>query len=581
MITGPIELAIIFRFLEFLVEDHLKGQGVLINGFKMSVLHSSSKMFGEVSIKFNTKERKCFKTFIEELENIVRKKTGRINKEKEVADTYQVEQMLSYLNENPITCNMLLRITEAKRLTKIVEMLGISITKIVPKSYYIQDEHKRATSIFGPNKIIYVSHDDNKQSTLYYVRNNKELIPQSKSPPKPIIFELKCGHIANKRLDNPLELRKNNPTANLVLKCPDKDCFYVTNEKEAKEYLKDDYDNYFNVKEPNKLACIFDGIIDSTNITLDSEHSACIRCMNCLLFYMENKKKFTFFNEKKEPNPLKCPVPGCNYTSTFNDFYRAIERKRVEEILKKLNEESKVEFQPNKFCPMCNKTIKKKDKEVIEHEYDKCNAWYHKACLRNHLDEYSKTRGLHEVFCISCNVNFPSEDIVNLLSAPNDCLKRLEENFREKAVTLICAFCGTLAQSIDCNSKTIKCKCGKKFCRYCGGDPNERCFPQYKLIEELSKDYKCVLPCPKCLQLNVAQEKTLVTVCVNCKARMCGECGANQEVIKYHGSKYHRPDCTSAKDYVKGELNCPFCKEKQCIRPGKLDRGELLESENG
>jgi len=570
VITGPIELAILFRFLEFLVE----GQEFLISELKMSVLHSSSKVFNEISVKFNIEERKCFKAFTEELKKIVTKEDG-------VKDNYQVEHMLSYLNENPITYNVLLRIIEAKTFAKIVKILRIPITQILPGTYYIQNNYESAAPIVGPDKVIYVCHNDNKQSTLYYIRNNKELTYPPNAPSKPdknAVFELQCGHIANKRFDRPLELRKVNPTANLVLKCPERNCFYVTNEKEAKKYLGDDYDAYFNVKEPNKLACIFDGKIDPTNISLDIEHFVCIKCMNCLLFYME-KKKFTYFNEKKELNQLKCPVPGCDYTSTLKDFYRAIQKEELKKILKSINEEKKADNQPKKFCPVCNKNIIKKNKEVIEHEHDKCNAWYHKACLTNRLNEYSKTQGIHEIFCISCNMNFPSEDIANLFSGPNDCLKKLEENFREKAVTLICVYCGTLSQSIDYNNKTIKCKCGKKFCRYCGGDPNEHCFPRYKLIEELSKDYKCVLPCPRCLQLNVAQSKTLVTACVNCKARMCGECGADQEAIKYHGSRYHRPDCSSARYNIKGELYCPPCEKKKCTRPVELDGGEIPKSE--
>ena len=61
---------------------------------------------------------------------------------------------------------------------------------------------------------------------------------------------------------------------------------------------------------------------------------------------------------------------------------------------------------------------------------------------------------------------------------------------------------------------------------------------------------------------------------------MCGECGADQEIINYHGSKYHRPNCSRSKIVVKEKLSCPLCnKGKKCKNPKDFDKGELVPEE--
>jgi Trp operon repressor len=580
VITGPIELAIVFGFLEFLVEDCLKGQKVLLTSFRVAVLHKNNKFFDKISIELQPNEKSCFKAFIEELKNIVDKEQiqgylSSMDKKVGVAGSYQVEELISFLNSNPTIYSTLLRITEGKSCSQIVEMLGVSITLLTPGSYYIKNEFKSTASIFTSEQTIYVSHDDNKQSTLYYTRNNKEFIPIPKAKPvQKAVFELPCGHLFNRRFDTPLKLREANPNANLVLKCPDKNCYYVISKVDAKKYLGDDYDTYYNVKELNETACIFDGRIVSNSIKVDSQHYICIKCMNCYLDYIK-KKKFTYFDKEKNLNALKCPVPECKSTFTFKNFYSALPKKEIETIRARYNDNGPKKSL-KKHCPLCKKEAKKEDKGVIEHE---CNTLYHKICLMEYVDKSYLTQGLHEIFCSVCVINFPSEDIAGLFSDSSDCLKRLKKNMEEKAVTLTCPFCGVLSQTLDYNNPTRKCKCGKSFCRYCRGHPGDKCFPRYKVIEDLLESYKFVFPCPRCLQFNVTQTKTMVTACVNCKARMCGECGADQDVIKYHGSKYHRPGCHNGKSNVNGTFDCPLCKIKECVKPGKLDCGELSKSE--
>ena len=66
---------------------------------------------------------------------------------------------------------------------------------------------------------------------------------------------------------------------------------------------------------------------------------------------------------------------------------------------------------------------------------------------------------------------------------------------------------------------------------------------------------------------------------MNCYITFCSECGADEEIIRYHGSKYHRPKCNKGKDIKEGLSVCPLCETKKCQMPNDLDDGELSKAE--
>eukprot|EP00826_Nyctotherus_ovalis_P052035 TRINITY_DN6550_c0_g2_i1.p1 TRINITY_DN6550_c0_g2~~TRINITY_DN6550_c0_g2_i1.p1 ORF type:complete len:204 (-),score=27.24 TRINITY_DN6550_c0_g2_i1:95-706(-) len=192
-----------------------------------------------------------------------------------------------------------------------------------------------------------------------------------------------------------------------------------------------------------------------------------------------------------------------------------------------------------------------------------------------------KSKGIHNIMCKACKGHFTISEVCELFPKDSDIVVLLKRSYESMAVTLMCPGCKKFYRAEDCLKRMVKCECGKVICRLCAKVSSKNCYPRYEIIKSLSKVYHAehVLPCPNCMQLNIFVKREKNAVCVNCYASFCGECGADAETIKCHGSKYHRPDCIRAKFKAKLPSACPLCSKKKCKAPGKLDNGELPKSE--
>ena len=391
-VDGTLEFTIMLRFIEFLIHDHFEGKNILIGQFNTAVRHSSSAVFEKIKgVSFTSIEKQGFMELMKQLDEILKltAKSEPQDPKMGTPGSYHVKKLIELFNKDQAACRILQKIVEAKNCKMISEFLGITIVTLSPDLKTIS-EFKGTSGIFKSDEIIYVNHIDNNACCLYYnPKRIDKLLPSSKSvvipPGRTCIFPLQCGHIWNIKFNNPMSIREANPNANLVLKCPEKLCFYVPNDELAKKILVDNYDDFYKPKKVNETACIFDGMINPSNIMIDKKHYMCVKCMNLFLSYKKNnpnpKNRFQYFNDKKVPNMLNCPYPGCTEKFGFKQFFRALDKSELQDIQKMLKGNSSI-VNPNKeiYCLLDQKISGAESKDKIEHK--QCKGSYHKSCLK-------------------------------------------------------------------------------------------------------------------------------------------------------------------------------------------------------
>jgi len=564
-VVGPIEFALIVRFLEFIIQSYEEGGIELLKEFKEAIL-TSSELFKNIRKEY-IHNIEVIKVFIEELYKIIESHDDSFN-------------LINLLNGNNEMCSELTQLIFGKHCEEICNFLNVPVTFIQAGEYRILKEYKPHSPIFSSDKIIYLYHKDDVNSCLFYSRGKINLdasnpMPKVKLGKKPLLetFELPCGHIWDTKTDTEqvLTLRHNNPTSNLILKCPNKECYHIINTQEAKSILNTQFDYYFPIIV-NKSSCIIDGITDKPLIQMDTEHSVCVDCMRCLIKYkLENPlEHFEYFDDNNIISNMQCPVPDCSSKFSLELYFRLLEGKELAEIIKNHMKAFKTIT-----CAECNKQIENDNYT----EHNECKAKYHKKCLLSNIVQCVENRGIHNVMCKGCEGHFEVSEVCSLFPKDSDIPALLKRNYEERAVSLKCPYCKKFNRNEDWQKRMIKCSCGKTICRLCIMSSSKNCYPRYEVIKSLYKIYhsEIILPCPNCMQLNIFIKKERIGVCVNCYANFCGECGADAEVIKYHGPKYHRPNCTRAKP--KAKPVCPLCSKKKCKVPGKLDNGELPKNE--
>jgi len=573
-ILAPIEFAILFRFMELLIEERVKGNERPMAEFNENVVSLSGNKSEHMYIKA-LNNRKSFRNVFQQLNEDFKEKrilenSGQVPDSLKPSAAYI--KSLANCFKNSKTSNAFYEIVKGKDTKSLNKFFNVPIQLIRIADYTVLEKHEPNSCPFSINPIIYLSVIKEGEYKLFY--DKKESSP-IKKPNKNFII-LPCLHRwdLTKHTTAALTLKFDHPEAKLVLKCPEPFCFEILDTNMAKKALGTEYDKFFKVSDKlDKTACIIDGTITESNIKMDNKHYMCIKCMN---MYLSIKRHL---DSSHKAIPINCPVKDCNAKILPKQYFLALDKEEMKAIANALRgpEEEKGKEKRICVCSYCLKTASNSD---IKHN---CGSYSHTSCLKKFVCERSAICASYEILCKSCGFPFCSKTIEGLFGAGDPVSITLKRNLKEKAISLRCEACKSIPKE-TCTTNFITCTCKKKYCRLCGSIAEaHNCYPRHGRINQLAvnnTEVKDVLPCPNCKQLNLLFVQELVTICVNCKCTFCGECGADQKVINYHGSEYHRPNCSRAKGSVKAKLLCSLCeKGKKCKKPKNLEDGELPAEE--
>lgn len=617
-VSGPLEVAIAVRFFEILLQENICMPTYLEELIALVPAKKSQMFKGFNDNNLTPGEFNEFKGLIEKIKKFVpaiSEFSSLISKT--AANMYaslqrQVAELIKELNKSSDLCMIVLKMMGyGKTIQDIANNIRLPIQILEHSSYKPLSNSQYASLLMdplNPKSVISIAKVSENQYEILYIpievtalQNKEPQIQENHYANKPA-FALKCGHIWAPKFDTPKLLNlKSKPVIEIAPKCQFENCFYVLNNYELeKAFDKEQFDKFMKIAgsyEPN--ACVFDGSLNQSNIKIDDKHYICVRC--CAAYVAQCKKDakkedkghFKTVNGVIKPIPLKCPVHDCKNQFDLNQYAKCLKKSELKEIEEKMKPMNAVPIKTI-LCEICKKDIlgdpnvcrhtkpNKKDAENIKKE---ACALYHKKCLIEMCKELSKTKGIHEIVCKKCDMPFSKEGIENILKDNKDVLDKLKSNYNDKAETLKCPDHGQRMDPVERDKPIIKCPlCNCSVCRLCNNDQcnGVKCYPRYKRITELrNAGYKYIFPCPRCKQLNVMKLQEYSSICINCNAMFCGYCGADEEVIKNHGSTYHRPGCTRPGKLEKNGIDCELCKANQkfCKKPQELDNGELPKNE--
>ena len=502
-IMGPMEFAVLIRFMELLIKERLEGNENLMKDFYNSVVNNSSAIFDKSAHnQLNSIDIKQLKELFEVIngdfkEKLEAEKNGQVPSELGATWAYVGSMMVTL--DQPLICETLYKLVKGKKGEELCEYFGVTINVLDYPDYNVKMSFQPKFRPFKDNAVIHVATITNDECRLMYDNASDGL---NKIVNKKNKITLNCGHDWDLSYHTTVALNKkfDYSEANMALKCPELLCFEMLDEKMARMVLGVQYDDYFKVSERvNKTACIIDGISITGNFKLDDEHYMCAKCLNNYLSVTKHLDK----NNK----PISIPCPICKAEVTFKQYFKALSKQELIEIQTLLKSSSgvgsKVSSSKTFFCQICSKAIPKITSEIIVHL---CNDKVHKNCLKSSVKDQCGTSAIHEIFCKTCATPFPMKTIEELFPSNDPVLVSLISNFNERAITLMCKKCHSFPDDV-CLSKQIKCKCGNKFCRLCNStSDSHKCYPRNEFIDNLAisnNNVRNIFPCPRCLQLNL------------------------------------------------------------------------------
>lgn len=339
---------------------------------------------------------------------------------------------------------------------------------------------------------------------------------------------------------------------------------------------------------------------DPTNIKTCDMHSVCIPCLRCYLSYLEGGV-LKHLNSIGEEIKRNCPKKTCGKKFDVKNYFKILTKEEAAILLaewksfkKPINPQNKdinksVIKEAELYCPVCQKIIGKQNLTKMA----PCKHIVHTQCMIEIIKDLPSTKSIHDVFCETCGKPYDYREIEKLIKNEEGGEQKIAElkgNYTLKADFLKCACCGQ-AVKFEGNSYPgqLKCSiCQEDVCRLCKNLKHEgTCYPRKALIkdwlERPENAGRSIIPCPVCMQLNVIISQESLAVCVLCNSTFCSFCGANQTIIDFHGSSYHRPSCPEGKKSFSGIIsqNCPLCIKNAafCPKTLNLDEGELPVSE--
>lgn len=339
---------------------------------------------------------------------------------------------------------------------------------------------------------------------------------------------------------------------------------------------------------------------DPTNIKTCDMHSVCIPCLRCHLSYLDGGE-IKHINSIGEEIKRDCPKRTCGKQFDVKNYFKLLTKEEAGILLKEWKS-FKNPISPQRkdvtksfiheselYCPACLKMIGNSNLTKMA----PCKHVFHTQCMKQIIKDLPSTKSIHDIFCQTCVRPYDYKEIEKILKneeGGEQKFAELKENYSIKADFLRCACCAhALAFEGDFYPCILKCStCQEEVCRLCKNLKHAgTCYPRKVLIKEWHEkpenDGQSIIPCPVCMQLNIIISQESLAVCVLCNSTFCSFCGANQTVIDYHGSSFHRPSCPEGKKYFSGiaNQNCPLCLKNaaSCIQAKNLDDGELPESE--
>eukprot|EP00826_Nyctotherus_ovalis_P006620 TRINITY_DN11586_c0_g1_i2.p1 TRINITY_DN11586_c0_g1~~TRINITY_DN11586_c0_g1_i2.p1 ORF type:complete len:190 (-),score=26.55 TRINITY_DN11586_c0_g1_i2:35-604(-) len=150
------------RFLELAAQSHQEGDKAVLDQFKEAVL-SSSKLFQNIRREcMKSVNMEAFKAFIEELLKELAAKNGPVN-------------LAALLNGNSEACNALTQLIFGKHCEEICNFLNVPIGFVQPGEYKVLKEYTPKSFILDPEKVIYLYHQDDANSCMFYNKGRVDL----------------------------------------------------------------------------------------------------------------------------------------------------------------------------------------------------------------------------------------------------------------------------------------------------------------------------------------------------------------------------------------------------------------------